>query len=277
MHSGCRCFYKQLWPGAYKSTSLCICNNTFFLLPIGKFVTDMPILLTLETLCLAKLIVNLDEFSSTSLAQLPIHLRHLLLYSIPAADICRLEQTDVANNINITAVWKSLCESRITFYILYETGLGPGILGDRGKSFYFSFISSAFLNHLHAASYSTHASQVLELLFSIKGCLSIESCNGICHAHLHPREQSELIVPSHYAAHFLSAVYSDVQLINIILETTHYFSSGLEVVCEKFFDCIQSEYWSSKHRDVLTKFLSQVQKLSISHHSEDHSSASIPA
>ena len=238
----------------------------------------MPNPLTLETLCLAKLIVNLDEFPSASLAQLPIHLRRLLLYNIPAADICRLEQTDVANNINITAVWKSLCESHITFNILYdETGLGTGILGDRGKSFYFSFISLAFLNHLHAACYSTHASQVLEFLFSIKSCLSIESCNGICHAHLHPREQSELIVPSHYAAYFSSTVYSDVQLINIILETTHYFPSVLEVVCEKFYDCIQSEYWSSKHRDVITKFLSQVQKLSISHHGEDHSSASIPA
>ena len=253
-------------------------SHQFFFLPVGKFITDMFNPLALETLCLAKLVINLDGFSSSSLAHLPIHLRCLLLNNIPAADICRLEQTDVANNINITAIWERLCENRITPTILLETGLGTDLLDNYGKSFYFSFISSSLLSHLHAASYSTHASQVLELLFSIKGCLGIESYNGIYgQTHLHPRQQSELIVPSHYAAYFTSTAYSDVQLIDIILETTRYCPPGIKVICEKFFDCIRSEYWSSKHRDVLTKFLSQVQTLSISHLSDDHSSAGIPA
>ena len=250
-------------------------NHTIFFLPVGKFINDMFNPLALETLCLAKLVINLDGFSSSSLAHLPVHLRRLLLNNIPAADICRLEQTDVANNINITAIWERLCENRIT---LHETGLGIHLLDNYGKCFYFSFISSSLLNHLHAASYSTHASPVLELLFSIKGCLGIESYNGIDgQTHLHPRQQTELIVPSHYAAYFTTTAYSDVQLIDIILETTCYCPPGIEVVCEKFFDCIRSEYWSSKRRDVLTKFLSQVQTLSISHHIDDHSSAGIPA
>ena len=65
--------------------------------------------LSLQQQCFVHLITNLEEFPPDILALLPLRVRRELFLRLPAADICYLEQTAVADGVDMDAIWGDLC------------------------------------------------------------------------------------------------------------------------------------------------------------------------
>jgi hypothetical protein len=63
--------------------------------------------LRLQDICLAALVNQLDDHPLQTLVLLPRHLRYRLLANIPNIDLCRLDQTAVAEGIDAREIWKS--------------------------------------------------------------------------------------------------------------------------------------------------------------------------
>ncbi len=87
-------------------------------------LTVVSQLMRLEDQCLLHLICHLEDYLPEMLALLPRHLRHRLLLNLPAADVCRLENTMTAVSAGIDmdgAVWPELARS---FSYEFEKGHG---------------------------------------------------------------------------------------------------------------------------------------------------------
>ena len=63
--------------------------------------------LSLQDLCLLKVVNDLDGYPVDLLASLPRWLRYRLLNNLPALDLCRLDHTPVAKDINVEELWKT--------------------------------------------------------------------------------------------------------------------------------------------------------------------------
>ena len=69
--------------------------------------------LPLQDLCLLALINELDSYPVELLASLPHWLRHRLLYSIPALDLCRLDHTPIARGMDVDGeLWDPRLQAR---------------------------------------------------------------------------------------------------------------------------------------------------------------------
>ena len=64
-----------------------------------------PLPFALQDLCLLVLINDLDRYPVELLASMPLWLRNHLLNNIPVLDLCRLELTPVARNVDVNAIW----------------------------------------------------------------------------------------------------------------------------------------------------------------------------
>ena len=63
--------------------------------------------LRLQDICLTALVSQLNSHPVETLVLLPQHLRYRLLTNLPNFDLCRLDQTAVAEGIDIKEIWKS--------------------------------------------------------------------------------------------------------------------------------------------------------------------------
>ena len=72
---------------------------------------DVP---TLEDFCFSYLIFNLELFRAEYLALLPTRMRRKLLFQLPVADVCRLEETAVVEGVDMNLVWKGKCSMLYT-------------------------------------------------------------------------------------------------------------------------------------------------------------------
>ena len=72
---------------------------------------DVP---TLEDCCFSYLIFNLELFRADYLALLPTRMRRKLLFQLPVADVCRLEETAVVEGVDMNLVWKGKCSMLFT-------------------------------------------------------------------------------------------------------------------------------------------------------------------
>ena len=71
---------------------------------------------SLQSLCLIKVIQQLEHYPPDLLVQLPPTLRRLLLVNLPIVDICQLEKTCVFDGMNVQKVWDEVFEQQISRY-----------------------------------------------------------------------------------------------------------------------------------------------------------------
>ena len=69
-----------------------------------------PLPFLLQDLCLLALIRDLDKYPLELLASMPFWLRNSLLKNLPVLDLCRLESTPVAREVDVNMIWKSRVE-----------------------------------------------------------------------------------------------------------------------------------------------------------------------
>ena len=73
---------------------------------------SLTILISLRDQCLLYLIGRLEEIPLQMIALLPQAIRHELLLNLPPVDIHKLEETQVANDIDMEEIWKEIYWSR---------------------------------------------------------------------------------------------------------------------------------------------------------------------
>ena len=74
----------------------------------------MTKLLSLQQQCLHFLAENLEDSSSETVSLLPAALRGRVLLSLPAVDVCRLEENEgLTKGVNLDDVWRALIQDRI--------------------------------------------------------------------------------------------------------------------------------------------------------------------
>ena len=156
----------------------------------------------LKDQCFVYLILNLEEFS----IELPgppaeTYSKHLLL-NLPIADICKLEETDVVEGVDMNAAWAAVRENRTTAN-LAELSIELPKLG--GKEFCYRALTFVFV---HSGVESTiQVMEFKQLLYSVKLSLPSSANNlnlvGLlcvykrCHWYSLP---NELVIPSRYVA-----------------------------------------------------------------------------
>ena len=70
---------------------------------------ECPLPFSLQDLCLLVVISDLDSYPEELLASLPLWLRNRLINNLPVLDLCRIENTSVANGVNLQQIWGSRC------------------------------------------------------------------------------------------------------------------------------------------------------------------------
>lgn len=68
-----------------------------------------PLLMSLQTQCLTCVLHHLEDYPAEVLCSLPTRQRRQLLSSLPPLDVCRLEDTEVARDVDLNEVWLTLC------------------------------------------------------------------------------------------------------------------------------------------------------------------------
>ena len=79
---------------------------------------DVP---TLEDCCFSYILFNLELFPVDYLALLPTRMREKLLFQLPVADICRLEETAVVEGVDMNLVWKERSQASVLRYVTMST------------------------------------------------------------------------------------------------------------------------------------------------------------
>lgn len=69
----------------------------------GEICCPLPFFL--QDLCLFTVICDLDKYPLELLASMPLWLRSRLLKNLPLLDLCRLESTPVAQEVDMSAIW----------------------------------------------------------------------------------------------------------------------------------------------------------------------------
>ena len=67
---------------------------------------EQPVPLSLEDLCLAWLISDLEHYPPELLALLPLRLRYCLLANLPVLDLCQFEHNPVAVGVDLDNIWR---------------------------------------------------------------------------------------------------------------------------------------------------------------------------
>ena len=71
---------------------------------------DIP---TLEDCCFSYILFHLELFLADYLALLPTRMRRKLLFQLPVADVCRLEETAVVEGVDMNPVWKERSQAML--------------------------------------------------------------------------------------------------------------------------------------------------------------------
>ena len=72
--------------------------------------------LYLQDLCLLKVVNDLDGYPVDLLASLPRWLRYRLLNSLPDIDLCRLDHTPIAKDIEVDQLWRTRLQDLVSKY-----------------------------------------------------------------------------------------------------------------------------------------------------------------
>lgn len=200
---------------------------------------------TLQTQVFLNLIVRLQDYPTEYLWLLPAKLRQRLLLNLPAADICWLEKTHFVDGLDMEYVWATLTKQRVPEEL---TGLRISPLAKKVssmKEFYLELLSTVILNHCVAPStrHRSHYHLALDLMFSIRGCLNIETWRKFLHDNphwaqylrpgLHTSSDDTVVPASRYIIYYNRGV-TDTELIYLLINRCHYYPKQVNVLATKF-------------------------------------------
>ncbi len=174
-----------------------------------------PRVLSLEDLCLLRLICHLEDFPPEALASLSIPVRRRLLQNLPAVDVCQLEGTAVTEDINMElSVWKELCRERTD--------------GEEVSSCYMQlYFDNVYKNILNGDL--TRASCQL---FSIRACLGISNWAGLHHSFA--SVELNFPTPCRHAMGFTKE-HLMTHLISVVIHKCKRWPENIKINCNKFF------------------------------------------
>ena len=86
--------------------------------------------LPLQDLCLLEVVNDLDGYPIDLLASLPRWLRYRLLNNLPALDLCHLEPSAIAREVDLDELWSSRWENPRIPHALYQPPLSNSIRSD---------------------------------------------------------------------------------------------------------------------------------------------------
>ena len=251
---------------------------------------DLP--LSLEDLCFVHLVCNIEHFSPESMSLLPTKLRCRLLQNLPIIDVCRLEESAVANGIIDLdfEIWRPLCHARLPQEVV-TLALKDYFPSTRIKwrDEFFCSLVCMILNHFHphfpfrpfAPALLTFAQDVLFAVPEYVGIANWQQL-GVRHPFLavtvkdttllqwppgfvYPQHMRDffrpwLVPPRHgWIVDPRRQCHSSSQLLHIVMEECNYQPKRLLVICDKFSN---SEFMVTHCcRSLLQKFLSPVESL----------------
>ena len=228
----------------------------------------MSIPLSLETCCFLKLIGHLETFPCDSLALLPLRLRYVLIQNLPAADVCRLEQSRFVEGMDMEHVWATLIKENVLPKF-------PHSKDECTKEAYFSNLCHTIVTW---RSY-TMDSEVVRFLFSVQQCLGIEDLSMFAHPfhqEAGPLYRQNFITPPRYLGYFTSA-HSNVDCVRIVLDAScYYYPKSLIVNCDSFWENLFSQKWLfPENLKMLMTYLHQIRHLFLNFCNYSPSKASV--
>ena len=123
--------------------------------------------LSLQQQCFVHLITNLEEFSPDILALLPLRVRRELFLRLPAADICYLEQTAVADGVDMDAIWGDLCVRLGVADSAGEQGQPKDTVVPHHAAIFYSRLSKAMDEPCYASNRERFTTLICSLLLSL--------------------------------------------------------------------------------------------------------------
>ena len=124
--------------------------------------------LSLEDLCYLHLILHLEEYLPEELSLLSLRVRERLLVNLPAADICKLEETTVVHGVDMNGVWKKVGQRQIKrdYYCVCSSTLEALDRGEGYRDHFHEVVS-------HNVVWENSGNEVPLLLYSVMECLGV--------------------------------------------------------------------------------------------------------
>ncbi len=204
--------------------------------------------MSLEDQCLLHLICHLEEYTPETLASLPLHLRRRLLVNLPALDVCQLEDSAIAEGIDLeVSVWKEL-------------------LGKQGFSCVNASFKQKYFDEVYSEYFRGQFSVTSRWLYSAAGCLGVT--NWECFPHLFaPLTPDSLYspFPSRHVQYCQCLVQERLmsQLLSIVIPTgkSKFWPKEIYIACDDFVDI---ELWKRRGAilvSLLSEFFTKVSSL----------------
>ena len=251
--------------------------SIFIVAEIRQFAMDpeQTHLSSLEDLCLSKLRSDLEQFPTSLLSLLPLRLRHRLLFGLPAADICKLEESELVDGVDLESVWKNLVEYFVNLLFhnrtpswcfdideYYGPYLQPQLLLPSAKDNFLAMTSKLlFLTKTCNHCWKTYeyfncgkSKLIAGLLF---GSCSLET-NDKCIT-IPTSGSSPIHVPHRYANH-IDEIEDDItKLISHVMKVFNQGPKAINFCVDEQID----DKLSSVDDQILMPFLSQVEEFGV--------------
>lgn len=211
--------------------------------------TAAPRVPTLQVQVLLQLAAKLDSYSTDYLWLLPPRLREELLCNLPVADICSLEQTRVADGLDMDRVWVRITQERVPSDLLQFRTSPVARRVASFKEFYMEVIALVILNRISTSSlgHRSHYLLALDLMFSVKGCLGINNWRAFLTANqywsrffrlgLHT-DQDNVVIPANRYTVYCTQGVNDLYLIHLLIDRCHYQPLQVNVLVTDFISSV---------------------------------------
>ena len=214
-------------------------------------------LCSLGKLCFTHIVTTLDEYTNEELTLLPKHFREQLLYSIPVADVCRLEGTQFALGIDMSSLWEHLYKRHIS--------VDDDVVSCWKDNFFASLTQAIFVDRGYL---ETNTRNKLNSLVAVQ-CDVDKPVQGVrTIPELVQQPQQELVIPARYEK-FCSQRHQyqlpDPTALELISGKCHYRPKQFNVSVESFALFLQKAKQERTSVNFLIEFFERVEELTIRH------------
>ena len=123
----------------------------------------------LQDLCLLEVINDLESYSVELLSSLPLRTRRRILNNIPVVDLYRLEDTPIAEGVDMEEVWKKVRQHIAPQMMLWKSNLAAGTIDPARHPFELNVRSmeerKPSVSYLHSTLYYLNTHKVLTYAF----------------------------------------------------------------------------------------------------------------
>ena len=190
--------------------------------------------LSLEDQCHLYLILHLEDYLPEELSLLSLKVRERLLVNLPAADICKLEETTVVQGVDMNGVWKKVGQRQLKRRY-HRVCASTNEALKRGEGYRDHFYEVA--SHMVLFGKVTRAVRPLyNLLYTVVECLGVSDWQSSKLASI-LRSKICCCCPPHYEQHFekdgVHTMYtlSALMLVSCMIEDLTHLKSHQIACC----------------------------------------------